>query len=325
MSVEIGDCFLYVKEELEAVERRLGILLSSEIEVISSLSKYLYFTGGKRFRPALVILFYKLLGGNGDEEAVVDMATALEMIHLATLAHDDVIDAAERRRDMPSLWKRWNNRMAILGGDFIFLRIFRVLNEQGQELRSLVTEAVERTLEGELLQEGLRWRIPTEEEYFQVIERKTAALISASCAAGALLGDPAIPKGRLSRVKEAGLRLGTAYQMIDDLLDIFGDQSLGKPTWKDRDEGWITLPFIQLLELSHGDGAVRSLLEAKELNSLERKELLDQLEEYNIEESFREEAKKEVEEAKELLRWLRPRELKDLLVEMMNFVVERSR
>ncbi|MFQ6117387.1 MAG: polyprenyl synthetase family protein, partial [Candidatus Bipolaricaulia bacterium] len=225
-------------EELAEVEAWLQASLSSEISVVTELGDYLLQGKGKRLRPALAILFYKLFGGQGDHETLVEMATVLELVHLATLVHDDVIDESAERRGRPALWTVFGNRMAVLQGDFIFSRVFATLNRQEARLRFLVTDTVEEILAGELLQEELRWRIPTEAEYFEVIRRKTAALISAACAVGALIGDPGVPEEQFQRVREAGLLLGIAYQMADDLLDIFGDGHLGKPRWKDRDEGW---------------------------------------------------------------------------------------
>lgn len=314
-------------EELAEVEGRLRESLRSEIPVVAELGDYLYCSKGKRLRPALAILFYKLLGSQGDQRTLIEMATVLELIHLATLVHDDVIDQSVERRGRPALWTIFGNRMAVLQGDFIFSRVFALLNRQEARLRSLITETVEEILEGELLQEDLRWRIPTEAEYFEVIRRKTAALISTACAVGALIGDPQISEERFYRVREAGLRLGIAYQMADDLLDIFGDGHLGKPRWKDRDEGWITLPYIRLLTSVDGEDRerLRLLLQAEELTATEREELLRLLNYFNIRESFTAEARALVAEAKQLLSEIEESKLKELLLEMMDFAVERDR
>lgn len=317
---------LPLKRELEDVERYLKRTLASEIRVVAELGDYLYRSGGKRFRPALAILFYKLLGERGDYERLIELATVLELIHMATLVHDDVIDESEERRGRPTLWKAWGNRMAVLQGDFIFSRVFKILNRQEDRLRFLITDTVEEILLGELLQEDLRWQIPTEEEYFEVIRRKTASLIATSCAVGALLGDPEISGGTLEVVQEAGLRLGLAYQMIDDLLDIFGDGRLGKPTWRDRDEGWITLPFVQLLARLPEERRpeVRRLLLTPELSTAEREELQRLLEESGVREEFHAQARQEVEAAKELLATLPATELRAAVMAALDFVVERD-
>lgn len=315
------------EEELAEVEQRLRESLSSEVPVVAELGDYLCRTGGKRLRPALAILFYRLFGARGDQRTLIETATVLELIHLATLVHDDVIDESRERRSWPALWTVWGNRMAVLQGDFIFSRGFAILNRQEARLRALIIETVEEILQGELLQEGLRWKIPTEGEYFAVIRRKTAALISAACAAGALIGDPEISQEQYRRIREAGLKLGLAYQMADDLLDIFGDGHLGKPRWKDRDEGWITLPFLRLLQLLDGEDAkhIRALLRAGELTAAQREELLRRLEAFNIRQSFAAEAQALVAEAKRFLAELEESELKGQLLEMMDFAVERDR
>jgi len=315
-------------QELAEVEERLGESLRSEIPVVAELGDYLHRSRGKRLRPALAIIFYRLLGSRGERRTLIEMATVLELIHLATLVHDDVIDQSIERRGRPALWRVWGNRTAVLQGDFIVSRAFTLLNRQEARLRSLIIATVEEILEGELLQEDLRWRIPTEAEYFEVIRRKTAALISTACAVGALIGDPQISGERFSQVREAGLRLGIAYQMADDLLDIFGDGQLGKPRWKDRDEGWITLPYIRLLASVDGEDRerLRLLLQAEELTAAEREELLRLLHSFNIRESFTAEAQALVAEAKRLLSGIiEESKLKGLLLEMMDFAVERDR
>ncbi|MCR4404884.1 MAG: polyprenyl synthetase family protein [Candidatus Acetothermia bacterium] len=314
-------------EELAEVEERLREGLSSEIPFISELGDYLYRTGGKRLRPTLAIGFYKLLGAQGEREALLEAATALELIHLATLVHDDIIDGSPSRRAQPSLWKLWGNRIAVLQGDFIFSRAIAILNRREASLRSIVTDAIGEILQGELLQEGLRWRIPTEAEYFAVVERKTAALFSAACTVGALLGSPELPEARLARVRQAGRRLGIAYQMIDDLLDIFGDSRLGKPTWKDWEGGWITLPFIRLLERAAegSEERLRLLLQREELTAEDRAELLRALERDKIRERLILEGRALVHEAKQLLAgWGEPG-YEQALFELMDTIVERER
>lgn len=314
-------------EGLVEVEERLRQSLSSDVSFVAELGDYLYQSGGKRLRPTLVILFYRFLGAHGLPQALVELAVALELIHLATLVHDDILDGSAQRRSRPALWTIWGHRVAVLQGDFVFSRAFSILNQHKARLRSLVVETVEEILKGELLQEELRWRLPTAEEYFAVVRGKTAALISAACASGALLGEPRISPARFRAVRQAGLNLGIVYQMTDDLLDIFGDGELGKPLWRDRDGGWITLPFIRLLEgARHEDKArLRLLLQREELTGPDRAELLRQLECDKIRERLIREARGLVAEAKQLLGgWGEPGP-KEALFELMDALVERDR
>ncbi len=311
----------HLQKELDAVEGKLRELLHSEIPAVADLGQYLLASGGKRFRPALVLLFYKLLGAQGSHPAVIEVAAVVEMIHLATLAHDDVIDQAPARRSRPSLWKHANNRSAILEGDFIFSRAFRLLNAHPFEVRAIVIDAVEQLLEGELLQESLRWQLPRLEEYDRVIEHKTAVLMAAACTIGALLGDPHLTPWQRDSIHRAGLLLGTAYQMIDDLLDVFGDERLGKATWTDSQGGWFTWPYIRLAqEVPH----IVEVLKRQPLSASEKDSLLEQMEQYGIRAQFMARAHQKIAEAKELLFWIAPSELKELLFDSFDFVVERT-
>ncbi|OGF52681.1 MAG: hypothetical protein A2Z21_03665 [Candidatus Fraserbacteria bacterium RBG_16_55_9] len=313
----------YLRSDLDEVEQKLQELLHSEIPTVADLGRYLLDSGGKRFRPALTLLFYKLLSSRGSHAAVIELAAVIEMIHLATLAHDDVIDQAPSRRNRPTLWKLSNNQSAVLEGDFIFSRAFRLLNPHPFEVRELVIAAVEQVLEGELLQESLRWRLPSPEEYERVIERKTASLISASCAIGAMLGDPALEPKRRDSIQRAGLLLGTAYQMVDDLLDIFGDEALGKPTWTDQKGGWFTWPYIRLVEQS-GDSQIMKLLQQEQLADKEKRRILEEMERHRVQEQFLVKAHQVIAEAKALLGWIADSDLRELLFESFDFVVARQ-
>lgn len=327
MSELLGTDAIEIRAELKAVDERLEDLLRSGIPAISELGHYVVESGGKRFRPALTLLFYKLLGAHGSPESVIELATILEMIHLATLAHDDVIDRAETRRHRASLWKRSTSRSAILEGDFIFTRAFRVLNRYPFALRDLIIGTVEELLSGELLQESLRGQLPSLDQYKEVIQGKTAALIRAACAVGALLGDPQLDEEKLKRVEDAGEHLGIAYQMFDDWLDLFGDGALGKPTWSDARGGWFTWPFIKLMAEGPDRYQIQTLLNqvAGDGNGSEpaRGALLAKLKEASGPERFRQAAHEEVEQAEKLLNWLADSPLKQLLFASFEVVTQR--
>jgi octaprenyl-diphosphate synthase len=311
----------HLQEELTEVEQMLRMLLNSEIPTVADLGRYLLESGGKRFRPALTLLFYRLLGSKGPRSAAIELAAVVEMIHLSTLAHDDVIDQAPMRRNRPSLWRRSNNRSAVLEGDFIFSRAFRLLNPHPIEIRSLIIEAVEQLLEGELLQESLRWQLPTPEEYDRVIERKTAALISAACTIGALLGDPELERQKLESIRQAGRLLGTAYQLVDDLLDVFGDEKLDKPTWTDQRGGWLTWPYIRLVE---EEPRLGELLQKGPLDEVEKLKVLEEMARYGIREQGSERAKQAVAGAKARLSWIADCDLKGSLFAGFDAVVTRK-
>ncbi|MFB6285613.1 MAG: polyprenyl synthetase family protein [Candidatus Bipolaricaulia bacterium] len=312
----------YVRNELGEIEAILRERLDSDVPAVAELGQYVVDSGGKRFRPAISILLYKLLGERGEQRDVLELATVVELIHLATLAHDDVIDHTEERRDRPSLWKRSSNRSAILEGDFIFSRAFGLLNPHREEIRALIIDTVDRVLEGELLQESLRGDVATDAQYDQVNEGKTAVLIGAACAVGAMVGDPELDRDRQTDVYEAGVELGLAYQMIDDLLDVFGDDELGKPRWSDWRGGWLTWPFLELIR-REPESADR-LLNAP-LGQDDQAALTDRMRSYGIPEQLRERAQSCVDRAQTRLAWLAESEMKRLLLRTFDFAVGRNR
>ena len=312
----------YVQAELREVEAILRDRLHSDIPAVAELGQFVVDSGGKRFRPALSVLFYKLLGEGGRRRDVLELASVVEMIHLATLAHDDVIDRAESRRGHPSLWKRASNRSAILEGDFIFSRAFGLLNPHRAEVRELIIGTVDRVLEGELLQESLRHAIATEAQYDRVNEGKTAALIGVACAVGATVGDPDLDADRRSDVYEAGVDLGLAYQMVDDLLDVFGDDALGKPRWSDWRGGWLTWPYIELVR---HEPDLTDCLTAGDLDEKGQRAILDRMRGHDIPDRLQRRARSAIERAQTRLDWLPDSALSELLWKTFDFAVRRNR
>ncbi|MBI1730365.1 polyprenyl synthetase family protein [Candidatus Acetothermia bacterium] len=313
----------HFQEELQALEECLQGLLDSEIPAVANLGRYMVESGGKRFRPLLTLLFYKLLGEEKPRKAAIELGSVIEMIHLATLAHDDVIDQAATRRNRPALWKSAGNRSAVLEGDFIFSRAFRLLNPYSSEIRSILIEAVEEVLQGELLQEHLRLKLPTEEQYQRVIAGKTASLISAACLMGALTGNPNLKEWQRNSIQQAGMLLGESFQMIDDLLDVFGDESLGKPRWTDQRGGWLTWPYIRLIEKS-GSNEHLDLLFSLDLSEDGKREILTAMEKLGIRQEFTAKAGQKIDQMKKMLDWISDSALKVLLFESSDFVLQRS-
>jgi octaprenyl-diphosphate synthase len=313
----------FFKVELRELEECLKSLLHSDIAVIDEMGAYLLGSGGKRFRPTLAILFYHLAGSQGPQSSAVELGAVVEMIHLATLAHDDVIDEAAERRSKPALWKASNNRMAVLQGDFIFSRAFSLLNKYTFEIRKYIITAVEEVLEGEILQNSLRNQVPSYEEYERVNIGKTAALMSAACAVGALVGNSELDDESLNSIYRAGTLMGESFQLVDDLLDVFGDERLGKARWTDQKGGWLNWPFIRLLEITKDNALRIELLEA-EISSDRRMELLDLFDKHRIREELTNLAESKMSEMKALLDWMPESELKSLLFESSDFVIQRT-
>jgi octaprenyl-diphosphate synthase len=239
--------FGLVRHDLAAVEEELERQARSGVPVITQMGRYLRRSGGKRIRPTLLLLAAKVFG-EGTSHAVVRMAAVMEMIHTATLVHDDIIDGAEVRRGQQSVAARWGNDVAVLLGDWLYMTAFETsLQQRNLEVLDVLTEATRRMTEGELIQLTLVGDLAvTEEQHLDIVRRKTGFLFSASCRLGGVLrGASAAEKAAL---EDYGLNLGVAFQLTDDLLDFTSEAAtLGKPVLSDLREGKVTLPLIRLL------------------------------------------------------------------------------
>jgi len=236
-----------VDQELKAIEEEMTRHLMSEVIMIPTVSRYLIASGGKRFRPMLLILCAKLCGYQGPRS--IPLACTLEFIHTATLLHDDVVDRAFMRRGMASANSVWGNGASVLVGDFLFTKSFSLIVKDGNlHILDVVSQATTRMAEGEVMQ-LVKMGNPaiTEEDYYYVVINKTAYLISAACQIGAVLGGASPAKEKA--LAEFGRNLGIAFQLMDDTLDyISAEEELGKTIGKDLSEGKITLPLIQTLK-----------------------------------------------------------------------------
>ena len=238
-----------VKEELKAVEKRLYELTRLGNRTISEALSEIFSAGGKRLRPALLLMAAKACNYTGERS--IDLAVAIELIHTASLVHDDVIDYADLRRGIPTINSRWGNKVSVLVGDHLYAKVVGLLTDDGdQEMIRSVVAATARMTDSEITQTLSRNDVNlTEERYLSIITGKTAALMSCSCRIGAMLG-----KGNDSEVdilSEYGLNLGIAFQIKDDLLDFVGSKErLGKPLGKDICEGSLTLPFVHAMKVA---------------------------------------------------------------------------
>jgi len=272
----LRDVYVHIQEELERVEESLQAFSSSPSRLISEISAYLFERKGKRIRPALLILCSKLLNYQGDEH--ISMAALVELIHTASLIHDDIIDNADFRRGRDSIHARWGANISVLLGDYLYIKTIRMSQESPhREVIRILTDVSARMIEGELTEYEMSGNLETgEEDYLTIIDKKTAALFSAACQIGAVLSR-ATPEEE-SRLINYGRNLGLAFQVTDDLLDFQGQESrLGKPVLADLSEGRITLPLIYALR---GDGAesrkrLRALLEKRRWDRRSKEEILD--------------------------------------------------
>src|SRR6476469_3447141 len=213
-----------VVPELLLVEQEFERQAQSNIQVIAYLGEYLRRSGGKRVRPALTILSNYAVGGDGSRYNSIRMATVMEFLHTATLVHDDIIDHADTRRNRPTVNALYGNETAVLMGDWLYMSAFETsLAERSLAILDILTRVTRKMTEGELLQlTFLGSAEVTEEQYLDVLKRKTAFLFSASCEIGAILGEA--DANQQSALREYGLKLGIAFQLIDDVLDFTSDE-----------------------------------------------------------------------------------------------------
>ena len=264
-----------VQEDLDKVEKKLKIFCDSPNRLISEISTYLFEKKGKRVRPALLLLCSKLTGYRGDEHIL--MAALVEFIHTASLIHDDIIDNADFRRGRESVHTRWGPNISVLLGDFLYIKTIALsLQSQQPQIIHILTDISTKMIEGELTEYHMSGNLELgEKDYFDIIRNKTAALFSASCRIGGILGQ-ASPEEE-SSLSAYGSDLGMTFQIIDDLLDFQGDEkNLGKPTLSDLSEGRITLPLIYALnnDGNHNRGRLLELLREKKLPEESKKEIL---------------------------------------------------
>ena len=241
--------FGLIANELQQVEIEFERQARSNVQVIDYLGEYLRASGGKRVRPALTILSNYAVSGDGSKYNSIRMATVMEFLHTATLVHDDIIDHADTRRNRPTINALYGNETAVLMGDWLYMSAFETsLAERSLSILDILTRVTRKMTEGELLQLTLIGKAEiSEQQYFDVLERKTSFLFSASCEIGSILGE-ATEDQRVA-LRDYGLNLGTAFQLVDDLLDFTStDDVLGKASGADLLGGKVTLPLIYLME-----------------------------------------------------------------------------
>ena len=260
-----------IAEDMRAVDAVIRRGLTSEVALVREVAEYIVGSGGKRLRPALVVLSAGAFGFRGTQHH--DLAAVVEFIHTATLLHDDVVDASELRRGNPTANALFGNAASVLVGDFVYSRAFQMMVDvESMRVMQVLAEATNVIAEGEVLQlMNCHNTAIDEHDYLRVIRYKTAKLFEAATRLGAILGgaDPALE----AAMAEYGMHLGTAFQLIDDVLDYSGDnKTTGKNVGDDLAEGKPTLPLIYAIK--HGDAAeaalIKKAIEEGGLGELER-------------------------------------------------------
>lgn len=317
--------FQLIETDLQQVEVELQRKSDSPIPLIRRIGQYLRESGGKRLRPALVLLSSRLCGFRGPE--AVHFAAVIELIHTATLVHDDIIDNADLRRGRPSVNARWDNGITVLMGDWLLMTsVSMALEQRDYRALELLTNVVRHMIEGEFLQRELIGRLDvSEEQHLEISECKTACLFSACAGIGAILGNK--DEEQLHSLEAYGRNLGLAFQLADDLLDFISRKDvLGKPVAHDLHEGRITLPIIYLLQ--SGDPVHRRKVEEaireNGHDARAKNELLPLLREHKTLERARDKALEFAAAAKKDLSVFPQSEIRDALLSLTDLVVDRE-
>jgi octaprenyl-diphosphate synthase len=256
-----AEVFDLIKDDLAAIEAEFARQADSPVAVVTDIANYLISGGGKRIRPMLLLLSSKALDCH--DNARIRLGAVVEMLHTATLVHDDIIDEASTRRGRPSANASWGNSKCVLAGDWLYMQAFQTaLAERSFRMLDLLISLTQQMVEGELLQMEKLGHLINEEEYFDLIYRKTAFLFKVSMQLGAVIASPHTPDGQRpfeDALGEYGRNLGLAFQIVDDVLDLTAnDDVLGKPSASDLREGKATLAIIHALE--RGTGADREAI-----------------------------------------------------------------
>ena len=247
-----------VQGRLAEVEAALEKAVRSDSDFVTEAASYLVSAGGKRFRPMLLLLAGYF--GDPSDPRLTQGAVAIEIVHLATLYHDDVIDEAEYRRGNVSVNATWGNTVAILTGDFLFARASEISAELGTDVSKLLARTIATLCDGQIREVELTGKVTVDESaYMEIIRRKTAALIATSCRLGGMLSDA--PRDAVERLDDLGLALGMAFQLSDDIMDVVSTEAeLRKEPGQDMREGVYTLPVLYALQEEGTEGELATLL-----------------------------------------------------------------
>jgi len=246
------EIFDLIHDDLQRVEKEISVETVASVEVVTQIGQYLQESGGKRLRPTLLLLASKLIGDGG--ESAIHLGAVVEIVHAATLVHDDVIDDARTRRGRPSANAQWGNHTSVLAGDWLYMEAFQVaLRQRNFHVLDLLIGLTQMMVEGELLQLERIGRIEvTEADCMELVDRKTACLFSVCAKLGAIVAGA--DSQTEERLGEYAWNLGMAFQLVDDLLDFTSrEKVLGKPVGNDLREGKVTLPLVYALEQATGE------------------------------------------------------------------------
>ncbi len=312
--------------DLQKVEKDLREIATSSIRLVDDVNQYLHSGGGKRLRPALLLLVAKLCGF--EDRPAIRLGAVVELIHVATLVHDDIIDNAKLRRGQPSVNARWGNQVTVLMGDWLYMTSFRTALElRNFQVLDLLIDITRKMVAGELMQLEQHNRVDISvDEYLAICSRKTAYFFSGCSRLGGILGQA--EPGELKKLALYGRSLGMAFQLIDDLLDYTSEEAvLGKPVLKDLEEGKVTLPIIHLMQ--RADEAecefIRNMVRTQNFSEDNKKRVIHLAKAYRTLDDLEKLAKTYAEEARMSLLDFPDSIYRDALLQLPKFVVGRKK
>jgi octaprenyl-diphosphate synthase len=319
------EVFELLREDLAAIEREFGRDTVSNVRVISDIGEYLRAGGGKRIRPALLLLSSKLFG-NGQRGAI-QLGAVVEIIHTATLVHDDIIDEAQTRRGRAAANTQWGNSKCVLAGDWLYMQAFKIAVQQRNfRVLDVFIDLTQMMVEGELLQMEKLGRLISLDEHFELIYRKTACLFSTCMRLGAILGGATAEQEE--KLALYGRSTGMAFQIVDDVLDLTASEDiLGKPVGSDLREGKVTMAVIHALERCTPEerARIQTVLDERAFRSVSHGQILDILNRYDSLDAALARASEFAEEARRAICNFPDSEIKRALLWVPDFVVARDK
>jgi octaprenyl-diphosphate synthase len=319
------ELFDLLRDDIVAIEEQFGRDTISNVAAITEIGEYLRAGGGKRIRPALLLLSAKLLDYKGD--GAVKLASVVEIIHTATLVHDDIIDEAQLRRGRPAANTQWGNSMCVLAGDWLYMQAFKIaVQERNFRILDVLVELTQQLVEGELLQMEKLGKLISLSEYLDLIYRKTACLFSVCMRVGGILGGAT--EVQEDRLGQYGRDLGIAFQIVDDVLDLTASESvLGKPVASDLREGKATMAVIHALErcTAAERRQIETVLRDRAFNGVTHADILTILDKYDSLDFAHQEAARYAESARKAICIFPDSEFKRALLWAPEFVVVREK
>jgi octaprenyl-diphosphate synthase len=319
------EVFELLRDDLEAIEREFGRDTVSNVRAITEIGEYLRGGGGKRIRPVLLLLSSKLFNYNG--RGGTHLGAVVEIIHTATLVHDDIIDEAQTRRGRPAANTQWGNSKCVLAGDWLYMQAFKIaVRERNFRILDVLIDLTQQMVEGELLQIEKLGKAISMQEHQDLIYRKTACLFSTCMQLGGLLGNAT--EEELERLASYGKNVGMAFQVVDDVLDLTASEEvLGKPVASDLREGKATMAVIHAMEQATDEerAKIQKVLDERALNGVTHQDILKILNRYNSLDYASARASEFAEAARFDLRDFADSEFKRALQWIPDFIVSRDK